>query len=121
MLVWLWGVRVSVCEVPVRRVCGNVCKRRKGYEGGVQLVGCGRLLYVFGAHRPVYEAHLVGVVIRETVWYVEIHTRRGDGTDFEIVDYQQWRFGASVDFDSGVGERGGHRTQKCLYRSMCGK
>jgi len=105
----MWG---SVCDVPVRRVCGTVRERRKGYEGGVQLVGCGRLLYVFGAHGLVDETHLVGVVIRETVWYVESHTRRGDGADFEVIEYQQWRFGASVDFDSGVGVRGGHRTQK---------
>ena len=56
----------------------------------------------------LWMTHLVGVVMRETVWYVEIHTRRGDGADFEVVDYQQWRCGASVDFDSGVGVRGGH-------------
>ena len=111
MLVQLWGVWGSVCDVPVRRDCGTLRKRRKWYDGGVQLVGCGRLLYVFGAHGHVDETHLAGVVIRETVGYVESHKRRGDGADFEVIECQQWCFGASVDFDSGVGGRGGHRTQ----------
>ena len=57
------------------------------------------------------ETYLVGVVVRESVGDVESHTRRGDGSDFEVIEYQQWRFGASVAFDSGVGGRGGHRTQ----------
>ena len=76
------------------------------------MVGCGRFLYVFGAHGSVDEAYLVGIVIRETAGNVESHTRRGDGADFEVIEYQQWRFGASVDFDSGVVVRGGHRTLK---------
>jgi len=67
---------------------------------------------VFGAHGLVDETHLVGVVIWETVWYVECLTRRDDGSDFEVIEYQQWRFGASVDFYSGVGVHGGHRAQK---------
>ena len=74
------------------------------------MVGCGMLLYVFGAPGLVNETHLVGVVIWESVGYVESHTRRGDGADFEVIECQQWCFGASVDFDSGVGGRGGHRT-----------
>ena len=57
---------------------------------------------MFGAHGLVDETHLVSVVIRETVGYVKRHTRRGDGADFEVIEYQQWRFMASVDFDSGV-------------------
>ena len=76
------------------------------------MVGCGRLLCLFGAHGLVDEIHLAGVVLEETVGYVESHTKRGDGADFEVIEYQQWRFGASVDFDSGVGLRVGHCTQK---------
>ena len=67
---------------------------------------------MFGAHGLVDETHLMGVVLGEIVGYVESRTRRGDGADFEVIEYQQWRFGAPVDFDSGVGVRGGHRTQK---------
>jgi hypothetical protein len=96
----------------VRRGCGVLRERRKGYEGGVHLVDCGRLLYVFGAHGLVDETHLAGVVIRGTVGYVESHTRRGDGADFEVIECQQWRFWASADFESGVGGRCGHRTHK---------
>ena len=70
------------------------------------------LLYLFGTHGLVDEIHLAGVVLGERVGYVESHTRRGDGSDFEVVEYQQWRLGASVDFDSGVGVRCGHRAQK---------
>ena len=76
---------------------------------------------MLGAHGLVNETQLVGAVIRDTEGYVERHTRRGDGTDFEVIYYQQWRFGASVDFDSGVGVRGGHCTQKLLYILLCGK
>jgi hypothetical protein len=49
------------------------------------LVGCGRLLYVFGAHGPVNETRLVGVVIRNTWGYVKSHIRRGDGSDLEVI------------------------------------
>ena len=66
---------------------------------------------MFGAHRPVDETHLMGVVFRDTEGYVESHTRRGDGADFEVIENQQWCFGASVDFDSRVGVSGGHRMQ----------
>ena len=78
------------------------------------MAGCGRFLYVFGAHGLVDETHLMGVVLGERVGYVESRTRRSDGADFEVIEYQQWRFGASGDFDLGVGVRCGHRTQK-LY------
>ena len=67
---------------------------------------------MFGAHGLVDETHSVGVVSWETVGYVESHTRRVDSADFEVIDYQQWRFGASVDFDSGVGVCGGHCTRR---------
>ena len=50
------------------------------------MVGCGRLLYVFGAHGLVDETRLVGAVIRESVWYVESQTRRVDGSDFEVIE-----------------------------------
>ncbi len=68
---------------------------------------------MFGAHGLVDDTSL-DVVIRETVGYVESNTRRSDGADFKVIKYQQWRFGASVDFYSGVGVRVGHRTRKYL-------
>ena len=80
----MWGL---IGDVPVRRVCGTIRERRKGYEGGVQFVGFWRLLYVFRAHGFVDETSLVGVVIRDTVGCVESHTRGGDGSDFEVIDY----------------------------------
>ena len=67
---------------------------------------------MFGAYGLVDETHLAGVVLGESVGYMESHTRRGDGADFEVIEYQQWRFGALVDFYSGVGVHGGHRAQK---------
>ena len=72
----------------------------------------GGLVYAFGVPGLVDEAYLVGVVLGESVGYVESHTRRGDGSDFEVIEYQQWHFWASVDFDSGIGVFSGHCTQK---------
>ena len=48
---------------------------------------------MFGAPGLVNEAYLVGVVLGESVGYVESHTRRSDGADFEVIECQQWRFG----------------------------
>lgn len=67
---------------------------------------------MFRAHGLVNETYLAGVVLGESVGNVESHTRSGDGADFEVIEYQQWSFGASGDFDSGVGGRGGHRSHK---------
>lgn len=106
--VQLRGVWISGCGVPVRRVRVTLRERRKGYEGGVQLAYRGGFVHYVGTHRPVDETHLVGVVS---------HTRMGDGADFEVMECQQWRFGASVDFDSGVGVRVGlvRRNEGIVY------
>ena len=108
----LCGLRGSVVGDLECRGCGTFRERGEGYERGVHLTDHGSFVHVFGSHGLVDETHLAGVVLGEFVGYVESHTRRGDGADFEVIEYQQWRFGASVDFDSGVGVRGGHRTPK---------
>ena len=76
------------------------------------MAGCGRFLYVFGAHGLVDDTNLAGAVIRETAGYEESRKRRGDGAYFKVIEDLQCRFGASVDLDSGVGVSGGHCTQK---------
>ena len=92
----MWG---SVCDVPVRRGCGTVRKRRKGYERGVHLADHGSLLHVFRTHRRWDEDLLVGVAFGDTIGYVGSDEGGGDGVDFEVVDDSPWGSGSSLDAD----------------------
>ena len=95
----MWG---SVCDVPVRRVCGTLRKRRKGHEGGVQLAYHGGFMYAFELHCRTEESLFAGAVLGKAGGCVVSGEGLCDGADFEVVDDHQWCFGASFALGSGI-------------------